>query len=53
MREKRGDEIAEEGLSMGGFSTEMAVFEMATSHGESEMTVPLDNAGEAGSRLSE
>ena len=32
--EEGGYEVAEEGLSMGGFSAEMAVFEVAAGHGE-------------------
>ena len=34
MCEEGGYEVAEEGLSMGGFSAEMAVFEVAARHGE-------------------
>lgn len=33
MCEEGGYEIAEEGLSVGGFAAEMAVFEVATGHG--------------------
>ena len=33
MLEKRGDEVAEEGLSVGGLDTEMAVLEVAAGHG--------------------
>ncbi len=34
MFEEGGDEVAEEGLSVGGFAAEMAVFEVAAGHGE-------------------
>ena len=33
MGEEGGDEVAEEGLSVGGFAAEMAVFEVAAGHG--------------------
>jgi hypothetical protein len=32
--EEGGDEVAEEGLSVGGLAAEMAVFEVAAGHGE-------------------
>ena len=34
MFEEGGNEVAEEGLSVGGFAAEMAVFEVAAGHGE-------------------
>lgn len=34
MGEEGGDEVAEEGLSVGGFAAEMAVFEVTAGHGE-------------------
>jgi len=36
--EEGGDEVAEEGLSVGGFAAEMAVFEVAAGHGEEGRT---------------
>ena len=37
MGEEGGDEVAEEGLSVGGFAAEMAVFEVAAGHDEDWM----------------
>ena len=34
MCEEGGYEVAEEGLSVGGFAAKMAVFEVAAGHGE-------------------
>ena len=36
MFEKGGDEVSQEGLTMGGVSAQMAIFEMTTGH-ESEV----------------
>lgn len=33
MGEERGDQVAEEGLSVGGFATQMPVFHSASGHG--------------------
>ena len=33
MLEEGGDKVAEEGLAMGGFAAEVAVFEVAAGHG--------------------
>ena len=37
MLEEGRDEVAEEGLSVGGLAAEMPVFEVAAGHGESEV----------------
>ena len=37
MGEEGGDEVAEEGLSVGGFAAEMTVFEVARGHDEDWM----------------